>query len=143
MDKVKTDARVQLRLAATSSRPIGGEVGPVGAFTIRYKVGRMDDGTGGRVVSYGLLGWEIVPNRPNRGETFESAMGPASDFARALVRLDPARDVVTMWIYPDGFPLYRRLRDTLHERGFRVAARPLPEGMTIRGSPDGSASAAQ
>jgi hypothetical protein len=48
-----------------------------------------------------------------------------------------------MWVYADGFPLYRRLRDELHARGFLVAARPLPEGMTIKGSPSGSLSAGQ
>ncbi len=48
-----------------------------------------------------------------------------------------------MWIYPDGFALYRRLRDDLHARGFTVAARPLPDNMTIRGSPSGSLSAGQ
>ncbi len=48
-----------------------------------------------------------------------------------------------MWIYPDGFPLYRKLMESLHARVFLVAARPLPEGTAIRGIPSGSASAAQ
>ena len=48
-----------------------------------------------------------------------------------------------MWVYPDGFALYRKLRDDLHERGYTVSARPLPEGMAIRGSPAGSVSAGQ
>ena len=54
-----------------------------------------------------------------------------------------ARATVTLWIYPDSFSLYRRLREDLTEQGFSVAARPLPEGMTIRGSPMGTQSAAQ
>jgi hypothetical protein len=48
-----------------------------------------------------------------------------------------------MWIYPDGFELFRKLRDDLHARGFMVAARPLPDGMSIRASPAGSQSAGQ
>jgi hypothetical protein len=50
---------------------------------------------------------------------------------------------VTFWVYPDSFELYSRLRDELVSSGFSVAGRPLPEGMTIRGSPMGSVSAAQ
>ena len=42
-----------------------------------------------------------------------------------------------------GEPLFRQVRDDLTKRGFSVAARPLPAGMTIRGSPMGTQSAAK
>ena len=142
LDKVKTDARVKIRLS-NGSKPASGTVGPVGAFQMSYDVERLDDGSNPRVGNFGLSAWEIVPAYASRGESFEAALGPASDFSRAIRRLNPARDVVTMWIYPDAFPLYRKLRDTLHAQGFLVAARPLPEGSSIRGSPSGSASSAQ
>lgn len=142
LDKVKTDARVQIRLSG-GNRPAVGTVGPVGAFEMSYEVGRLDDGANPRMGNFGLSAWEILPTHASRGETYEAAVGAASDFARAIRRLNPARDVITLWVYPDGFPLYRRLRETLHQQGFLVAARPLPEGMTIRGSPSGSASSAQ
>ena len=142
LDRVKTDARMKIRLN-NGSRPANGTVGPVGAFEMSYEVERIDDGSNPRVGNFGLSAWEIVPAHASRGERYEAALGPASDFARAIRRLNPARDVVTMWIYPDGFVLYRKLRETLHAQGFLVAARPLPEGSTIRGSPSGSASSAQ
>ena len=142
LDKVKTDARVKIRLSS-GARPASGTVGPVGAFNMSYEVQRLDDGGNPRVGNFGLSAWEIVPVFASRGEKYEAALGPASDFARAIRRLNPARDVVTLWIYPDGFPLYRKLRETLHAQGFLVAARPLPESSTIRGSPGGSASSAQ
>ena len=142
LDKVKTDARVKIRLN-NGVRPASGTVGPIGAFEMSYAVERIDDGSNPRVGNFGLSAWEIVPAHASRGERFEAALGPASDFARAIRRLNPARDVVTMWIYPDGFVLYRKLRETLHAQGFLVAARPLPEGSTIRGSPAGSTSSAQ
>ena len=142
LDKVKTDARVKIRLN-NGVRPASGTVGPIGAFEMSYEVERIDDGSNPRVGNFGLSAWEIVPVHASRGERFEAALGPASDFARAIRRLNPSRDVVTMWIYPDGFVLYRKLRETLHAQGFLVAARPLPEGSTIRGSPAGSASSAQ
>ncbi len=96
-----------------------------------------------RESSYNLLGWEVIPEGNNRGETYEATRSPSSNYARAINRLSPGRDTITMWIYPDGFPLYRKLRDDLHARGFLVAARPLPEGTAIRGSPVGSVSAGQ
>ncbi len=142
LDRVKTDARVKIRLN-NGSRPASGTVGPVGAFEMSYEVERVDDGSNPRVGNFGLSAWEIVPAHASRGERYEAALGPASDFARAIRRLNPARDVVTMWIYPDGFALYRKIRESLHAQGFLVAARPLPEGSTIRGSPSGSSSAAQ
>ncbi len=142
LDRVKTDARVQLRLT-NGNKPASGTVGPVGAFSMSYEVTRVDDGSSGRVANFGLSGWEIVPDSDRRGETFATAMLPASNFSRAINRLAPSRDVVTLWIYPDGFALYRELREALHARGLLVAARPLPEGITIKGSPGGSTSSAQ
>jgi hypothetical protein len=92
---------------------------------------------------YDLRAWEIVPEYENRGETYESTRNPISEYSRAINRINPARATITVWVYPDSFSIYRRLRADLVERGFSVAARPLPEGMTIRGSPQGTQSAAQ
>ena len=143
LDRVKSDARMQIRMGS-GDRPIGGSAGPVGWFSIKYEVGRLDDGSNPRIGNFGLQGWEIVPEQEVRGETFDQAMGASSsEFSRAIHRLNPERDVVTLWVYPDGFALYRQLRDTLHANGFLVAARPLPAEMPIRGSPSGSSSSAQ
>ena len=92
---------------------------------------------------YDLRAWEIVPEFENRGETYEATKNPISEFSRAINRINPARATITLWVYPDSFTLYRRLRNELVEQGFSVAARPLPDGMTIRGSPQGTQSAAQ
>ncbi len=147
VEMVKTDARIRLRAGGQRGR-LGATVGPVGAFSLRYVLGRsVPDGIAEvmdpRDTSYTLLGWEIVPEGNNRGETLEGTRTASSTYARAINRLSPGRDTITMWIYPDGFKLYRQLRDDLHARGFLVAARPLPEGTAIRGSPVGSVSAGQ
>ena len=147
VDMVKTDARLRLRAGGMRGR-LGATVGPVGSFSLRYEMGRsipdaLVEVLDAREASYNLLGWEIIPDGQNRGETFDSTRGASSSFARAVNRLSPGRDTITMWIYPDGFALYRRLRDELHARGFLVAARPLPEGTSIMGSPVGSLSAGQ
>jgi hypothetical protein len=147
LERVKSDARMRIRLA-DGLRPVAGTVGPVGAFQMHYEMERslpesLSEALAARGISYNLRAWEIVPDRDVRGESFEMATQPASDFARAVNRLSPSHATITLWIYPDGFPLYRRLRDYLHARGFLVAARPLPEGLPIRGSPAGSVSAGQ
>ena len=147
VEMVKTDARIRLRSGGQRGR-LGATVGPVGAFSLRYELGRsLPDGLAdlmdSRESSYNLLGWEVIPEANNRGDTFEATRSSTSSYARAINRLSPGHDTVTMWIYPDGFPLYRMLRDDLHARGFLVAARPLPEGTAIRGSPVGSISAGQ
>lgn len=147
LDLVKSDAQLRIRLA-DNMRMIDSKVGPVGAFSLQYVIGRgMPEGIEGLMERHGLSislrGWEVVPEFDGRGETYEDACRPVSAFSRAISRLSPSSATITMWIYPDGFPLYRRLRDYLHTRGFLVAARPLPEGMPIRGSPAGSVSAGQ
>ncbi len=147
VEMVKTDAKLKLRSGGPRGR-LASTVGPVGSFSLRYEMGRnipeaLAEMLNQGEMTYNLLGWEIVPEGPNRGETLESTRSPSSSYARAIRRLSPGHDTITMWIYPDGFALYRQLRDDLHAHGFLVAARPLPEGTTIKGSPSGSLSAGQ
>jgi hypothetical protein len=130
-------------------KPVAGEAGPVGDFSIRYQVVPVGLGLASRYgpatldAEYSLAGYEIVPLRSRRGEDVRAMMEPASQFGRAVNQLDPQRDTITLWVYPDSFEVFRQVRDMLHERGFMVAARPLPDDMPIRGSPSGSISAAQ
>lgn len=148
LDRVRTDAKVQIRLADRLG-PIGGTVGPEGDFSIHYEMS--PDGLDiGDVLSrspirasYSLNAWEIIPRSEVRGETLVQALQPGSDFSRAVNTLSPSSASLTLWVYPDSFALYRQLRELLHQRGFLVAARPLPAGVAIRGSPGGSLSASQ
>lgn len=148
VERLKVDARIQIRTQSLP-RPVSGEAGPVGEFSIRYKVVPvglgLSSGYGSATMDaeYSLAGYEIVPMRAQRGEGIRAVLEPASSFGRAVNQLDPERDTITLWVYPDSFEVFRQVRDLLHARGFAVAARPLPEDMPIRGSPSGSISAAQ
>ncbi len=144
---VKADAMIRIRLSE-NSRTVDSRVGPVGPFSMEYSMGRsmpssLEDMMERRRISYDLRGWEIVPEFEARGETFEKTRQPFSEFAQSINRLNPIKSTITLWVYPDSFPLFRMLRDDLQTRGFLVAARPLPDGMAIRGSPAGSLSAGQ
>ncbi len=144
LTQVKLDARLQLRRSEGLAATIRGRVGPVGAFAMQYELGRSsDDPLNLHSGSFGLQAWEIVPEQELRGESLDDALAPASDFTRSINRLNPQRSTVTMWVYPDGFALYRKVREVLHARGFQVAARPMPESLPIRGSPSGTVSAGQ
>jgi len=125
---------------------------PVGAFRLRYVIEREPDsieafGPGSKPSSdggfrYGLSGWVVEGVTPQRGETLEAALAPNSDFRRLVDALD-STTVITFWVYPDSFELFRRLRDALYERGLEVAGRPLTLGAPIAASRHGTASRGQ
>jgi hypothetical protein len=148
MKLTKADAQMRVRMSDRIG-VVSSQVGPVGAFSLAYELAPTVptdlDGLIERrsIRKYELQGWELIPESEHRGETYETARQPISEFSMALNRINPNRATITLWVYPDGFGLYRRLRADLIERGFSVAARPLPAGLSIRGSPMGSQSAAQ
>ncbi len=146
LELAKADAQIRIRMSDRTGL-INSQVGPVGSFSLSYVLGRANAGIDELIqrqsIRFDLKGWEIVPESEQRGETYEVTRNPISEYARTVNRLSRGRSVVTFWVYPDSFSLYRRLRDELVAANFSVAGRPLPEGMTIRGSPMGSASAAQ
>jgi hypothetical protein len=89
------------------------------------------------------LSWEIESVAPLRGETVETALHDNSEFRRVIDSIVPGSAAVTMCVYPDSFPLYRKLRDYMHERDLDVAGRPLSEDDIIRASRHGTASRGQ
>jgi hypothetical protein len=109
----------------------------VGPFRMRYTA--EVDTYSGKVG----LSWEIEPVDLRRGETVEQALSPGSEFRRIIDSIEPASTAVTLCVYPDSFPLYRKLRDYMHERDIVVAGRPLPEGACIAASRHGTASRGQ
>ena len=146
LELAKSDAQVRIRMVDRRGM-ITSEVGPVGSFSLTYVLGRAQPGIDELMernsIRFDLRGWEVVPASELRGETYEATRNRISQYSMAINRLTPGRSVVTMWVYPDSFRLFRQLRDELNAHGFSVAGRPLPEGMTIRGSPRGSVSAAE
>ncbi len=122
---------------------------PVGPYRLRYIVERerttLDSGPtpGSGSFRYGLSAWEVEPITPERGETLEQALRAKSEFRQLVDPLDANLTVVTFWVYPDSFELFRHLRDHLYERGLDIAGRPLPTGAPISASKHGTASRGQ
>jgi hypothetical protein len=123
-------------------------VGPEGGFRLRYTMERKTV-TPEVAAATGLAGqyaqlqrWTLIPVSNDLGETVEEALAEGSKFQTELARLS-SQTTITIWTYPDSFAGFRRLKEVLYGRGFRVAARPMPQGAPIAGSPEGTKSAAQ
>ena len=109
----------------------------IGPFRLRYTL-ELDAST-----SKPECSWEVEPIAVMRGETLEKALAPGSDFRRVIDSIEPASTAVTLCVYPDSFPVYRKLRDYMHQRDIVVAGRPLPEDASIAASRHGTASRGQ
>ncbi len=123
-------------------------LGPIGDFRMRYTIGKVRapvSTPNGTLVQLRteLVNFVLIPTAEDLGEPLETALAPGSPVANKLDRLRPEQTTITVWTYPDSYPEFRKLRRYLHERGFLVAGRPLPEGFPIGGAPGGSRSNAQ
>lgn len=124
-------------------------VGPVGGFRLRYRLQkspftvRAGERTATRGTYIELTRWELLPASPQVGEAVEQALLPRSDLSYALKKYSPESTTITIWTYPGSFNEFRRLKQALFQTGYATAGRPLPEGVRIGGSPQGSKSAAQ
>jgi len=95
---------------------------------------------GGQIGVY----WKLLPpDIEEAGEKIEDAVQPISKFHHYLEKLQPGKDTVTFWIYPEGFATFPQIKEDAYRLGFAIASRPLPEGMPIAGSPEGQKSVAQ
>lgn len=139
----------QKRNQLIKNKMFKGTAGPVGGFVMQFIVQAQSatvvedlrSGSNGRM-KIGLGEWQIVPERDLEAETAEQALRADSKFLRVIRATEPDT-TLTLWVYPDSFELYRKLTEFAHDEGFTVAARPLPPGMPISGSPRGSKSAGQ
>ena len=124
-------------------------VGPSDGFRLRYTLERHDlseeesQGRRGGGAYVGLKRWTLIPESNDLGEPVRLALAPDSDFHKTLSKILPGRTAITIWVYPDGFDAFRQIRRELYGLNYAIAARPLPVGESIAGSPDGSKSAAQ
>lgn len=116
-----------------------GSVGPVRGWSLNYVIETQQQ-LG--LIRASVSQFQLVPEPDLSGERSEVALRPDSAFRNELRKSEPG-STITFWVYPDSFALFRKLQALAHREGFTVAARPLPEGTPIMGSPNGSRSAAQ
>lgn len=148
IEEVKRRARSEASRLVTQNEWTD-SVGPAGGFQLRFVLRRYDvpidmPGQNRATASYVRVEhWVLLPVSPHLGEPVEEALKPGSRFWDVVRRYSNQETVVTLWVYPESFGAYRQLRAALHAAGYACAARPLPSGVPISGSPRGSKSAAQ
>jgi hypothetical protein len=124
-----------------------GEIGPVAGFHMEYvlearRLSAMEELRQGTSVSILLSSWKMIAEPDLETESGEEALKDHGDFVRRIRDAD-ADTTITFWVYPDSYALYRQLQEFAHHENFTVAARPLPLGIPIAGSPQGSRSSGQ
>jgi hypothetical protein len=124
-------------------------IGPEGGFRLRYTLERhevtaTESRHSGRTGAYiRLKRWTLIPVEENLGETIDEALAEGSQFRQAIADRRARGATITCWTYPDSFDVFRRLKKELYRMDFAVAARPLPQGTPISGSPEGSKSTSE
>ncbi|GEM_PF-222818 len=125
-----------------------GMVGPEGGFHMQYTVQR-DTMSPLQALQHGQSGfrisvsrWSILPADTLAAEPIDAALRIGSRFRQILEATEPDT-VVTIWLYPNDFQYFHQVRELAHRLNLRVAARPLPDGVQIAGSPNGSRSSSQ
>lgn len=148
LEKLKVEIR-QKKYKLRNQAELTGTIGPLDGFRLKYTFRRhdispelaMEIGYSGSIVR--LERATFIPVSGRLGEPVETALADGSEFRLALSKLRPGRTTITLWTYPDSFAAFRRIKKELYQRGFAAAARPLPHGTPISGSPEGTKSAAE
>ncbi len=150
IDKLLDEIRSDFQRVAGSSRngQMEAAVGPVRGYIARY---RMDKNRG--MVARGgqiqmatriqLVGMSVEPLDEPHGKPIDQVLASGRELDIELAGRNPGATTITVWVYPDSFAAFRRLKEHLYARGFATAARPLPMDHLISGGPDGSRSNAQ
>lgn len=143
LDQMKQDVQAnvwRLRQKSEMERTIG----PVSGFRLKYVftredvVGRSDAGTymTGSVSRFSHC--FILPDVTPAGEPAKDALQPTSDFFQQLKPYRPDTTTITIWTYPGNFERLREMKRSIRQMGFAIAVRPLPPGMPMGASRNGS-----
>lgn len=147
IDRLRGQVERRRDTVLKTSRYVG-TVGPIEGYVMEYTLERQGTSVldelryGTSVFRIAITEWTLQPQHDLPAETAQQALSAGSRFQQSLSRGRPG-GVLTFWVYPDSFETFRELQKFAHEHGFLVAGRPLPTGVPISGSPNGSRSSAQ
>jgi hypothetical protein len=147
IDRLRGQVERRRDTVLKTSRYVG-TVGPIEGYVMEYTIERQGTSVldelryGTSVFRIAITEWTLQPQNDLPAETAQQALSAGSRFQQSLSRGRPG-GVLTFWVYPDSFETFRELQKFAHEHGFLVAGRPLPTGVPISGSPNGSRSSAQ
>jgi hypothetical protein len=149
--RTQMETEIMRRRNDLMSQPrITGSLGPIDGFRMQYSVIRQDlpirlaqeVGIRSEIL---FEHCEMVPVGDDRmlGETLEKALLPNSAFNMCLLACRQNEYSVTVWVYPDSFSEFQKIKNYLYRSGYKTAARPMDFGQPITASPQGTKSANQ
>jgi hypothetical protein len=146
-ERLMADARSQLHKMKDTPRAEF-SLPEVAGFGARYVLRRTEGEVETRAGTQKHAGVELeliylVDVEPNLGQPMAQALSPSSEFRGRIAACRPQNTTVTVWVYPDSFDDFRALKAELFRLGFLTAARPMPMGEPIAGSPSGHRSSAE
>ncbi|MBI1345543.1 hypothetical protein GC163_04575 [bacterium] len=130
------------------SRQQLGQVGPVEGYALHYVVQRESASVvdelrmGPGVFRINVTEWRVEAERDVETESSAEALRPGSRFLSAIATAEPGA-TLTFWVYPDSFNAYTEVKAYCQQQNFLIAGRPLPTGIPIAGSPNGTRSTGQ
>lgn len=145
LDQMKTDAQANIWRMKQQDQ-MERTIGPIGGFRLKYLftrediVGRSDAGTymTGSVSRFSHC--FVLPEITPFGEPALEALQPTSEFFQQLKQHRPDNTTITIWTYPGNFERLREMKRAIRQMGFAIAVRPLPPGMPMGASRNGSSS---
>jgi len=149
--KTQLETEVMRRRNELMTQPrITGSLGPIDGFRMQYSIIRQDlpmqlaQEAGMRSMIM-LERCEMAPVGDDRmlGETLDQALLPNSAFNSTLLGCRQNEYSVTVWVYPDSFREFQKIKNYLYRRGYETAARPMDFGQPISASPGGTKSSNQ
>jgi hypothetical protein len=147
LERMKADAKNHVHKLRDAPR-VELSLPVIAGFGSRYVLRRSEVEVETRVGTARQTGIELeevylVDSEPNLGQPVSEAFAPGAEFRSRLAGAKPQNTTITIWVYPDSFDDFRMLKAELFKLGFLTAARPMPHGKPIAGSPSGSRSSAE
>lgn len=151
IDRLLEEIQRDFQRSAAGSREgrMDSAVGPIQGFVARYEMDKSHESVsrGGRVgtaTRIQLVSMVLEPMAEPHGQPLDQVLADSGNLLDIeLAGRSPDKTTVTVWVYPDSFAEFRKLKEHLYARGFATAARPLPMNRPIAGGPQGSKSTAQ
>lgn len=150
VERLINEIRRDFERVASGSRNglMAAAVGPIRGFVARYEMAKdremvSQSGRLAMATRIQLVGMTLEPLSEPHGQPIQQVLADRSELDIELAGRDPGATTITVWVYPDSFASFRRLKEHLYAKGFATAGRPLPMDQPISGSPNGTRSRAQ
>ena len=150
IEKLLSEIRNDFKRVASGSRQgrLDAAVGPVRGYVARYVMDKQNEmsvsgGSIGTATRIRLVKMVVEPLSEPYGESIRDVLVNPQMLDIELAGRSAAKTTITVWVYPDSFAAFRKLKEHLYVKGFATAARPLTMDRPIAGGPQGSRSAAQ